>query len=725
MALGQANERKDAAPGAAGGGRANFKGRHLAIGGNVAFSIVAVLAIVVLMQWGSYYASGKADLTDSGVNSLSEGTERLLDGLDEKIRLTSMYFETDLEEPDQIKYRTKVADLLGLYQGANRSKIEVDFVNPLKDFAKRQKVLERLRGLERFAEELTGYDEVIRDLLDHKVVRVGEFIQGQLDALAGIQTGLANDTEKGDLGPIQDLMERWQRRLTTVTGDIADAIDAPQPRYEEAKSDVATLYRNLAEDLSAVVDYAGKLRRQRVGASAGMGDYLAEVEERYQPLIEELRAAGDKAGKLEPLELESVLRQLSDTANPVLVETEKDAKVIAFGTMWPAMAQGVGASGFKDRLFKGEEKLTAAILQLTEEKKTAVVFVRYSGPPLFFGGIPGQPMPAPYVNVKGVLEDANFVVEEWDVSSTDTPPQIDPKPVRTIYVVLRPSQPPQGPMAQSQQASFDEAHMHTVVQKLGEDPRAIFLAGWEPMAGPALFPAPYGYASYLSETWGIEIETDMLLLQAIPVGPEGFALSQASLGIGEFDKSDHPVAASLVGKLTELRLASPIGQVGEPLSELTFTPLLSCPRSESLWGVRSLQPYLEKARSGDPVQKEREDVLGPFTLAAVAEKGEGKIVVIGSSESMTDQVALSPVMMLTSQGFTLRQRNPGNMALLLNALHWLNDKEEWMDVGRPADFGTIEIAEGPALSFIRVLVVAIWPGLVVCCGLVAWFVRRR
>ena len=77
----------------------------------------------------------------------------------------------------------------------------------------------------------------------------------------------------------------------------------------------------------------------------------------------------------------------------------------------------MGRAGFDRRAFKGEEKLTSAILRATHKEQTAVVFTRYGGTPLFLGRfMPGQP-PAPYTSMKQQLEDANFIVEEWDVKS--------------------------------------------------------------------------------------------------------------------------------------------------------------------------------------------------------------------------------------------------------------------------------------------------------------------
>ena len=70
---------------------------------------------------------------------------------------------------------------------------------------------------------------------------------------------------------------------------------------------------------------------------------------------------------------------------------------------------------------------------------------------MFMGGfVPGMPA-APYSAMKQQLEDANFVVEEWDLKTKDTPPEIDPAPTRTIYVVFKPTPPQRGPMGQPSQ----------------------------------------------------------------------------------------------------------------------------------------------------------------------------------------------------------------------------------------------------------------------------------
>ncbi len=706
--------------------KTDFGGRHVAIAGNVLFTVLVATAIVVLLQWGAYYADAKVDMTSSGVNSLSAGTQRLLDTLQDKVRLTSLYFQTDLEEPDQAKYRSKVNDLLELYQSANRANIEVEHINPLQDFAKKQRLVERLQGLERFSNELAPYREAIARFRDTYLARMGELVQSDIDRLVELQDQAVSDVAKDDLSQVQSVLDRWQRQISQATVDINELVDAPQPQFRAAASSIANLYSSFSRDLGAISNYAEQLLTQRTGLSESTKAFLSETKSRYQDLIDDLNTEAETARGLPPLELDAILRQLRDTGNAIVVETTTDAKVVGFADVWPPIANGGmgGNARFSNRLFKGEDKITAAMLKLTHKEQTAVTFVRYAGPPLFFGGMPGQRMPAPYAQLKQVLEDANFVVNEWDVSSTDSPPEVDPPPTRTIYVVLRPNQPPRGPMAQTQQAPFSDANLATVRAKLGDNPRAIFLAGWE--AGPfGTMPAPYPYGDYLSDEWGISVDANTLVIRAIGIGPGRFGISRQSLSLSQFEPSDHLLVKSMQGKVAQFPFVAPLNLVDDRDKSIVIDTLLRCAPAEGLWGVRDLNPYIEAANNREPINKMPDDLEGPFNVAMAATKGDGKIVVISSATCMVDQIAMAPAMVLTSEGFTLRQRNPGNVALFLNALHWLNDKEDWMDVGRPVDFGTLDIAEGPGLTFIRTFVSGIWPGIAVCCGVVAWWVRRR
>ncbi|MEE9295668.1 MAG: Gldg family protein [Phycisphaerae bacterium] len=719
------NAQSAAASNPAQGGK-DFKGRHLVIGANVAISIVVATAIVALVQWAAYYKYAKADLTDQGVNSLTPGTERLIGGLDRKVHLTSMYFQTDLEEEDQAKYRLKVNDLLGLYQSVNRSMIEYQHFNPLQDHAKREQFVDRLYNLKKFKEQVEPYRELIERFGAELLGRVGELVETELSEIRALQQAIMGENEKDNLGQIQYVLQRWQREVEHVTRDLDEALNVPQPRYGAAKTTVTSLASNFVRDLNNIISFAKQIVGRGPEMSPPMADYVSGVSGRYQSLIEDLEKVEAEARELPQLEFEQLLRQIGPTANALVVETDEDAKVISFNDIWPTVDPGMPsrAAGFAHRLFKGEEKLTSAVLQLTQEERSAVMFVRFGGPSAFFS-LPGG-RPAQYAKLREVLEDANFEVQEWDVSSSDNPPEIDPPPTRTIYVVLRPTAPPRNPFNQArQQPQFGEQHKQKVLDQLGENPRAIFLAGWAP--GPfGSFPDLYPYDSYLNDNWGVHVASDSLLLKAFPSDRAGeFALHQRSLFQSQFARSDHLIVKGMRGQPGTFPYVSPLEIASEPPEGVSIERLLWFERTESLWGIKDVQKYIEQARRMRGVRREPTDTLGPFDLAAAVEKGEGKIVVISSRDCMLDEIALAPMMMLTSQGLTIRQRNPGNVQLFLNALHWLNDKTEWMDVGKPVNVGTLDIEEGPQLRFIRTLVYAIWPGLALLCGGITWWVRRR
>jgi len=146
-------------------------GRRVRVGTNVLISVLLVLGIVAVLQLFAYKAAARWDMTSSGINSLSEATENLLRNLEINVTLTSLYFETDLEEEDQQRYRTAVGDLLGLYESIHRSRVSADRINPLSDHEKVKKLIRRLRDKTRFSGEIETH-----------VARIDEY-RGESDGL--------------------------------------------------------------------------------------------------------------------------------------------------------------------------------------------------------------------------------------------------------------------------------------------------------------------------------------------------------------------------------------------------------------------------------------------------------------------------------------------------------------------------------------------------------------
>jgi hypothetical protein len=119
------------------------------------------------------------------------------------------------------------------------------------------------------------------------------------------------------------------------------------------------------------------------------------------------------------------------------------------------------------------------------------------------------------------------------------------------------------------------------------------------------------------------------------------------------------------------------------------------------------------------------DREGPFDLAAAATKGDARMVLISSRGFAEDETALASEFAMSGQGITLRSRNPGNVTLFINSLHWLSGNTDFMNVGQPIDTAVLEGINNNTQTALRALTIFVWPALALVCGGVVWWNRRR
>ena len=158
---------------------------------------------------------------------------------------------------------------------------------------------------------------------------------------------------------------------------------------------------------------------------------------------------------------------------------------------------------------------------------------------------------------------------------------------------------------------------------------------------------------------------------------------------------------------------------------MTLQRLITLPKRDGVWGVKNIQKYQEQLEQHEYMSKVEGDLEGPFDLAATATKGDAKVVVVSSREFAEDQVAFARELGMGAQGITIRSRNPGNVTLLINAMHWLNDNTAFMNIGKPIDAAVLEISKPTAVKAVQALTIFVWPVLALGCGGVVWWVRRR
>lgn len=704
-------------------------GRKFLVGTNVAIMIVLALGAVVVAQLIAFNAPLRADMTRTGINSLSESTEKLLRDLPGKIRLTSLYFETDREEADQPKYREAARNLLALFESTNRSKITADFVNPLKDHQKYQQLITRLREKPAFKEGIDAYSarlDVFRKDLADKMQRL---FQEELDKTSAATAAIDGSSTPGPLAQINVLIRRLMQELQVSRETVDSLADAATPQLAGAINELRIFYPKIARALKEVPKFAGAELARSPGMPEADAAFLREVGPRYAGLVSELEAETTKLNDLGRLEIDELLAKIMPTGNPIVLESDDTAEVIEFSSMWPPVNAGMGRATFNQRSFKGEEELAAAIVRATYKQQTAVIFVRYGGSPFFAGGfMPGQP-PAPYAGIKKELEDVNFVVTEWDLKTKDSPPPLDPPPARTIYVVFKPEPPPTDPMGRpSQDTPFGESHRSTLLRAIGENGRAIFMTGWAPgpqmPMSPVPIPSGYEYSEYLQTIWGITVDTAHLLIKTVSFKPGEYQVTTQQFHfIDDVEVTDHEIVRNAQARLVSLPSSAPLKL--EAPEGVELWPLIIQPRKDGVWGVKSLQTYQEQMQSRGFLTKAPGDLEGPFTLAVAGKKGDAKVVVISSRGFAEDEVAFARGFIPTAQGLALISTNPGNLSLFLNSLHWLSDNTQLLNIGKPIDAATLTIKNPSTVKTVQALTIFIWPALALAFGGVAWWVRRR
>ncbi|MGB2987463.1 MAG: hypothetical protein WBE26_16490, partial [Phycisphaerae bacterium] len=318
------------------------------------------------------------------------------------------------------------------------------------------------------------------------------------------------------------------------------------------------------------------------------------------------------------------------------------------------------------------------------------------------------------------------IVEEWDVKSSDTPPGIDPEPTRTIYVVLKPNPPQRDPMGRpTGEPPFADSHRKAVLSAIGDSGRALFIVGWYPGPfGPV--PSTYELNDYLTDEWGIKVDTSALLIETMNIAPGKYVLARRDFfNMNDLGVTDHAIVSGAQARQLAFPMCAPLELSDPPPDSVEHARLVILPQRDGVWGEKDIQDFLNNARSSESLTRDEGDMEGPFDLAVAATKGDAKVVVVSSAGFAEDNVAFAREMAMTSRGFTIRSRNPGNITLLINSLHWLNDNTDFMNIGKPIDAAVLQIGRESTVKAVQVLTIFVWPALALACGGVAWWIRRR
>ncbi|MCK4341712.1 MAG: Gldg family protein [Phycisphaerae bacterium] len=719
--------------------------RRLVYGTNVAIQIVLVLAVVVAVIWFTQRYKRQADLTRTGVNSLNQRTEKLLDNLPEDVTLTAIY--TVLSEYDERaqKRLDTVRDLLALYESAGHGRVTANMIDPMKDRARLPALLKRLREKTAYQDEAKVHQEILQEfptlnqrimtLIDEQVAEAERLLAANAD----LQTTVLREVS----------MEL--QRLTRQAGDAAQNVQELKsqeiPRYGRAVDQARSYLEVVTSYLQAVRDWVQKNASTERGLTPEALTFLQQASAAYSPLLTDINALVERTRGLEQLELEQLSDQLNRWANapPVLVETAETAQLVPFNEVWPFRRTPAPAPDGDDREFRGEQAISSAVLKLTQKEKTAVVFARYGGPspivPDFSQmNMNMRQMPrAPYGVLNDLLGKENFITEDWDLKTQKTPPTVEDA-ARTIYVVFPPMPPEQtDPRRPPPEPGISPDDVQTVLDAVKESGMGIFLTGWSPPSSPmpGAPPGTYQYAAYLKSTWGIGVKYNYLILPFAPSNED----PKLHVPVRQTQRAviDSPALHFTAQDISAPLQASPGGMdVACPLEILSgderpagveVEPIAVVKESNDVWALQDVNRLNSDFREKRGTYRREDDLTPPFPLAVAATNDQDqRLVVFASSTFVGNPMLEMPGgIFLGSSGLQTYAAYPANPDLFINALHWLTNEADRISVGaQPTEVPRLDkLKDDMWLSFWRVFLVGLWPGLALVVGGGVWLFRRR
>lgn len=713
-------------------GPENQHQRWMKYGANVVFvSIVVVLLAIFVTALAQFsWAKARMDTTQAGVYSLKPQTKQILKDLRQNVRIVSLY--TNVKPPadaakakDFVDYSTPVADLLEEYKRYGGGKVEVEVIDPTQNPAKVDdliaNVTERYGGeVKAYRDFLDGYtgagktEEQLKKILTDEVKAASALSEADLQAQSKLSevAQAALDTSKSLLRRIDETVRARKRQL-----------EEKPPNYKRAVDGISTN----AEDVSDAAGQLVKLLDQfkdEATAPAAVKKYAAEATPRFQDLQKRAIAVTDAVKKLGALKLDDLRTQLK-ARDGIVVLGPKDMRTLSFEEVWqtdPNVRRELMNPDAKIKpRFAGEQRITSAILSLTQEKKPKVAFVRPGGQPLttnggFFG--PNGPLS----QIAARLKEYNFDVVEKDLTGTwamqsqmqqrGMPPEPEPSDEEikdAIWVVLSfPSGP--GPMgAPASIAGKVKEHLDK-----GGSALCLFIPQGDNLDGA------------LGE-WGIKVRTDAVAVHE-PVPSTGaqstdiVQLAQRQPSIFVLNSfGDHMLAKPVNSLDTVMVQLCPVSTTTK--QGYTASSLIPIPADPKSWGETNAESASNPAElSFDS----KTDLAGPlFGGAAVEKEKGGRVVAIGSIQFAINDLLSYPDRELLERGY-YTPRFPGSAELFLNSVFWLAHMEPMIAISPSAmDVSRIEPMSNGAQVFWRTGVLLVGLPLLVIAAGGLMYIRRR
>jgi hypothetical protein len=645
--------------------------------------------------------------------------------------------------------------LLDLYEQAGGGRVTTAMLDPSLEKGATDKLLQRLVELPAYKNEARPHQEALA---------ASAKLTEDLKALATSESKQLEDLGRNDPQVarnrnfliVRNNMRQVARDVEETQQKIQDLTHGEVPRYGEAIKAVRDSVKNGELTLRDASTWMSTEGASITGITPDLQAFFQGAPARYEALLKEMQALTQKTENLKDVKVEELYSGLTRwrTGPPVLVESEREAKVVPFWDLWvPPSDPGAPVSpDGDDRVFAGESAISSTVLQLTQKDKTGVVFVRYGGQPLLRpdysqmqNPMMMQQMPrAPYQEMNSLLDKAGFITQEWDVATQKTPPKVE-KAARTIYIVLPPEPPPQSdPRRPPAQTGMTPDDRKAVLDAVSASGMAVFMAGFMPPTSP--YPGSagtYEYEDYLKSKWGVDVVSNELALHFMP-HPERkdwWVPTRQPQVLSTDDVvrlTDHPISAPLAADRAAFVLAAPLRILpaeSRPAGE-KIDVVAEVRKTTDAWAASDLSSLQEQLKRTQGVRPGPTDSLAPFPIAVAATRevagttsapAKPERVVVFSSEGFAeDALAQASGLQQRGNSLMLGPLYPANTDLLINALHWLTGEADRIAVGpRRGDVPRLTKLDEAWTARLPWLLVGVWPALALVVGFGVWVVRRK
>lgn len=184
--------------------------RKLAISANVFLQVVAVAALVVMVNWLVSRHYLRADWTKAGYYQVSEKTKQMLGALKEPVDVV-VFLQPSAQSQHVEKIYQDVRDLLKEFEFFGQRKLRVEYVDPQRDRARAEQLVEKYK--------VDSPNVVIFASGErHKYVTLDEMIEMDYSQMGGDARIKAFKGEGAFLGAIQTVTEEKPPKIYFLTG---------------------------------------------------------------------------------------------------------------------------------------------------------------------------------------------------------------------------------------------------------------------------------------------------------------------------------------------------------------------------------------------------------------------------------------------------------------------------------------------------------------------------